>query len=79
MQLTSQTVGLKCYICGGKDALLPFVESKSIISDFMNDSCREFENFSIPDRKRYEFECPKNFEGCITKITGKYSIKMKHF
>lgn len=76
MQLTSQTFGHMCYVCGGRDAQLPFIDSKSVISDFMNNSCRDLENLSMPERKQFQFECPKNFDGCITKIIGKM-LKIK--
>jgi hypothetical protein len=66
-----------CYVCGGEDAQLPFVESKINVTNRMNNSCRGFENLSIDDRKRYEFECPKGFNGCITKITGIYFKEVK--
>lgn len=60
-----------CYVCGGEDALLPFIESKINVTDNMNKSCKGFENLSIDDKKLYEFECPNNYDkGCKTTVTG---------
>lgn len=68
--LLAESMGHMCYVCGGDDALLPFIESNSDVTDSMNKSCRGFDNLSKEDRKLYEFECPNASDGCITKITG---------
>lgn len=65
----------KCYVCGGNEAQLPFIEEhKSNNSTFIDKfpkSCDDFDKNLEADVNIFEFQCPKDFKGCYTKITGK--------
>lgn len=62
----------KCYVCG-EEAPLPFIEehwnNNSTIIDKIPKSCDEFERYLESDFNIFEFQCPRGFTGCVTKIT----------
>ena len=60
----------KCYVCGEDQARLPFIEehrnNNSSVIDKIPKSCDGFE----ADNNVFEFQCPKGFTGCVTKLIG---------
>lgn len=66
----------KCYVCGEDQARLPFIEehknNNSSIIDKIPKSCDEFE----ADNNIFEFQCPRGFTGCVTKLIGAINIHL---